>query len=79
MTLVDDRMVIEDAVHANFLITPEEAKHAGKCLAEVYCNSLREFNPMVHVSVEKGLYNVNQLTFSMFSFFLLEYLLIHVS
>lgn len=54
LTLVDDRLVTEDAIHANFLITSEEANHSGRSLAEGYCNSLREFNPMVHVSVEKG-------------------------
>ncbi|KAH0435248.1 hypothetical protein IEQ34_026658 [Dendrobium chrysotoxum] len=54
LTLMDDRLVTKDAIHANFLITPEEAKHSGSSLAEVYCNSLKEFNPMVHVSVEKG-------------------------
>ncbi|XP_020572032.1 SUMO-activating enzyme subunit 1B-1-like isoform X2 [Phalaenopsis equestris] len=54
LTLMDDRLVNEDAIHANFFFTPEEAKHSRSSLAEVYCNSLREFNPMVHVSVEKG-------------------------
>ncbi|KAK8924225.1 SUMO-activating enzyme subunit 1B-1 [Platanthera zijinensis] len=54
LTLMDDRLVTENATHANFLITAEESKLSGRSLAEVYCNSLREFNPMVHVSVEKG-------------------------
>lgn len=54
LTLVDDRIVTIDALHANFLIPPEEVKHNGNSLAELCCNSLREFNPMVHVSVEKG-------------------------
>lgn len=53
LTLMDDRCVTEDAFNSNFLITPE-SKHSGSSLSEDYCNSLREFNPMVHVSVEKG-------------------------
>lgn len=54
LTLVDDRMVTEDAFHANFLITPEEIKPDGNSLAELCRDSLKEFNPMVQVSVEKG-------------------------
>ena len=51
---MDDRIVIEDALNANFLILPDEVKHNGNSLAELCCDSLREFNPMVHVSVDKG-------------------------
>ena len=54
MTLVDDRVVTEEALSANFLILPDENLYHGKTLAEVCCDSLKEFNPMVHVSVEKG-------------------------
>lgn len=54
VTLVDDREVTEEALSANFLILPDENLYHGKTLAEVCCDSLKEFNPMVHVSVEKG-------------------------
>ncbi|GLT29135.1 hypothetical protein SLA2020_040210 [Shorea laevis] len=50
VTLVDDRMVTEEALSANFLIPPEENAGHGKTLAELCCDSLKEFNPMVHVS-----------------------------
>ncbi|XP_021690214.1 SUMO-activating enzyme subunit 1B-1 isoform X1 [Hevea brasiliensis] len=53
LTLVDDRAVTEDALSSNFLIPPNENVYAGKTLAELCCNSLKEFNPMVRVSVEK--------------------------
>ena len=54
LTLMDDRIVTEDALSANFLIPPDENVYAGKTIAELCCNSLKEFNPMVRVSVEKG-------------------------
>ncbi|XVE56553.1 hypothetical protein DITRI_Ditri04bG0020300 [Diplodiscus trichospermus] len=54
LTLVDDRAVTEDALSANFLILPDEDLYHGKTLAEVCRDSLKEFNPMVDVSVEKG-------------------------
>ncbi|GLT29136.1 hypothetical protein SLA2020_040220 [Shorea laevis] len=54
VTLVDDRRVTEEALSANFLIPPEEKTGRGKTLAELCCDSLKEFNPMVHVSVEKA-------------------------
>ncbi|KAG5234277.1 SUMO-activating enzyme [Salix suchowensis] len=54
LTLVDDRDVSEEALSANFLIPPDESVCRGKTLAELCCDSLREFNPMVRVSVEKG-------------------------
>ncbi|MBA0834889.1 hypothetical protein Gotur_013835 [Gossypium turneri] len=59
VTLVDDREVTEEALSANFLILPDENLYHGKTLAEVCCDSLKEFNPMVHVSVEKELYVIN--------------------
>lgn len=55
LTLVDDRTVTEEALSANFLIPPDENFYGGKTLAELCCDSLKEFNPMVRVSVEKGL------------------------
>lgn len=54
MTLVDDRLVTEESLSANFLIPPDESLYGGKTLAEVCCDSLKDFNPMVRVSVEKG-------------------------
>uniref|UniRef100_A0A7N0VEN2 Ubiquitin-like 1-activating enzyme E1A n=1 Tax=Kalanchoe fedtschenkoi TaxID=63787 RepID=A0A7N0VEN2_KALFE len=54
LTLADDRPVNEEALWANFLITPDESVYAGKSVAEVCCDSLKEFNPMVHVTIEKG-------------------------
>ncbi|XP_073268977.1 SUMO-activating enzyme subunit 1A isoform X3 [Populus alba] len=48
------RAVSEEALSANFLIPPDESVCSGKTLAELCCDSLREFNPMVRVSVEKG-------------------------
>ncbi|KMT17753.1 hypothetical protein BVRB_2g035030 [Beta vulgaris subsp. vulgaris] len=54
VTLVDDSPVTEEALSANFLIPPNEKLYAGRSIAEVCCDSLKDFNPMVHVSVEKG-------------------------
>lgn len=54
VTLMDDRVVTEEALFANFLMPPDENAYCGKTLAELCCDSLKEFNPMVHVSVEKG-------------------------
>ncbi|TXG62760.1 hypothetical protein EZV62_009754 [Acer yangbiense] len=54
LTLVDDRVVTEEALFANFLVQPDESMFGGKTIAEVCCDSLKEFNPMVRVSVEKG-------------------------
>lgn len=51
---MDDRVVNEEALSANFLILPDDNLFQGKTLAEVCCDSLKEFNPMVRVSVEKG-------------------------
>ena len=55
LTLVDDRAVTEEALSANFLMPPDENVCSGKTLAELCRDSLNEFNPMVRVSVEKGL------------------------
>ncbi|XP_044501509.1 SUMO-activating enzyme subunit 1B-1-like [Mangifera indica] len=54
LTLVDDRLVTDEAFSANFLIPPDENVYSGKTIAEVCCNSLKEFNRMVRVLVEKG-------------------------
>ncbi|CAN1747681.1 SUMO-activating enzyme subunit 1A [Linum perenne] len=54
VTLMDDRAVTEEALASNFLIPPDEKVYSGRSLAELCCDSLKEFNPMVHVSVEKG-------------------------
>ena len=52
--LVGRKEQIEEVLAANFLIPPEEDIYGGKSLAEACCDSLKEFNPMVHVLVEKG-------------------------
>ncbi|XP_038708313.1 SUMO-activating enzyme subunit 1B-1-like [Tripterygium wilfordii] len=54
VTLVDDRVVTEEALSANFLIPPDESVYGGRTVAEICGDSLREFNPMVSVSVQKG-------------------------
>uniref|UniRef100_A0A1J3JYG7 Ubiquitin-like 1-activating enzyme E1A n=1 Tax=Noccaea caerulescens TaxID=107243 RepID=A0A1J3JYG7_NOCCA len=54
VTLMDDRLVTEEALNANFLIPPDENAYRGKTVAEICCDSLKDFNPMVSVSVEKG-------------------------
>ncbi|XP_054804466.1 SUMO-activating enzyme subunit 1A-like isoform X2 [Prosopis cineraria] len=54
LTLVDDRVATEEAVSSNFLIPSDENVYRGKTLAELSCDSLKDFNPMVRVSVEKG-------------------------
>ena len=56
VTLLDDSPVTEEAMNANFLIPPDEGFYKGRSISEVCCDSLKDFNPMVHVSVEKGLY-----------------------
>ncbi|XP_010448500.1 PREDICTED: SUMO-activating enzyme subunit 1A [Camelina sativa] len=54
VTLMDDRLVNEEALNANFLIPPDENAYRGNTVAEICCDSLKDFNPMVRVSVEKG-------------------------
>ncbi|KAF7838788.1 SUMO-activating enzyme subunit 1A-like [Senna tora] len=54
LTLVDDRVATEEALSSNFLIPLDENVYNGKTLAELCCDSLKDFNPMVRVSVEKG-------------------------
>ncbi|KAK4264532.1 hypothetical protein QN277_025694 [Acacia crassicarpa] len=54
LTLVDDRVANEEALSSNFLIPPDENVYRGKTLAELCCDSLIDFNPMVRVSVVKG-------------------------
>ncbi|WMV35484.1 hypothetical protein MTR67_028869 [Solanum verrucosum] len=54
LTLNDDRLVTEELLSANFLVPPDENVTRGKSLAELCCESLKDFNPMVSVSVEKG-------------------------
>ncbi|KAH9705449.1 SUMO-activating enzyme subunit 1B-1 [Citrus sinensis] len=46
LTLMDDRVVTEEAWSANFLIPPDENVYGGKTIAEVCCDSLKDFNPM---------------------------------
>ncbi|KAJ4869562.1 SUMO-activating enzyme subunit 1A [Raphanus sativus] len=47
VTLMDDRLVNEEPLNANFLIPPDENAYRGKTVAEICCDSLRDFNPMV--------------------------------
>jgi ubiquitin-like 1-activating enzyme E1 A len=54
VTLLDDRLVTTEVFNANFLILPDENAYVGKTVAEICCDSLKDFNPMVHVSIEKG-------------------------
>ena len=51
---MDDHSVTKDALLANFLMPPLESEYSGKSLAELCCESLKDFNPMVRVSVVKG-------------------------
>lgn len=51
---MDDQIVTEHDLNANFLIPPDESIYGGRSRAEVCCKSLIDFNPMVWVSVEKG-------------------------
>lgn len=51
---MDDRLVTEDALQANFLIPRDETVYSGRSLSELCCESLRDFNPMVRVLAEKG-------------------------
>ncbi|XP_019457647.1 PREDICTED: SUMO-activating enzyme subunit 1A-like [Lupinus angustifolius] len=54
LTLIDDRVATEEAFSSNFLIPSDENVYGGKTLAQLCCDSLKDFNPMVRVSVEKG-------------------------
>lgn len=54
LALNDDRPVTEEALSANFLIPSDGEKLVGKSVAEICSESLKDFNPMVRVSVEKG-------------------------
>ncbi|KAF8679140.1 hypothetical protein HU200_045906 [Digitaria exilis] len=54
LSLMDDQTVTEADLNANFLIPPDESIYGGRSRAEVCCESLKDFNPMVQVSVEKG-------------------------
>ncbi|GJN25960.1 hypothetical protein PR202_gb13850 [Eleusine coracana subsp. coracana] len=54
LSLMDDHIVTEDDLSSNFLIPPDESIYGGKSRAEVCCESLKDFNPMVRVSIEKG-------------------------
>ncbi|PHU15548.1 SUMO-activating enzyme subunit 1B-1 [Capsicum chinense] len=54
LTLNDDRLVTEELLSANFLVPSDENVTRGKSLAELCCESLKDFNPMVSVSVKEG-------------------------
>ncbi|XP_057845047.1 SUMO-activating enzyme subunit 1B-1 [Cryptomeria japonica] len=54
LTLMDDSPITSEDLSVGFLIHAGDSKCNGKSIAEVCQDSLRDFNPMVHVSVEKG-------------------------
>lgn len=54
VTLNDDRLVTEELLTANFLVPPDPNVYTGKSLAELCSDSLKDFNPMVRVSVQRG-------------------------
>ncbi|XP_078160769.1 SUMO-activating enzyme subunit 1B-1-like [Carex rostrata] len=54
LTLMDDRLVTEEVLGANFLISLDEYANSNKTVAELCSQSLRDFNPMVGVSVLSG-------------------------
>ncbi|GAA0146126.1 ubiquitin-protein ligase [Lithospermum erythrorhizon] len=54
LTLNDDRTVTDELLSANFLVPSNGVSNQEKSLAEICCDSLKDFNPMVHVSVQKG-------------------------
>ncbi|RHN43295.1 putative NAD(P)-binding domain-containing protein [Medicago truncatula] len=54
LTLIDDRPITEELLSSNFLIPPDENIYNGKTIAQLCCDSLKDFNPMVRVFVEKG-------------------------
>ncbi|KAJ4752134.1 SUMO-activating enzyme subunit 1A [Rhynchospora pubera] len=54
VTLMDDRLVSEEVLGANFLISLDEYANSNKSVAELCAESLRSFNPMVGVSFLSG-------------------------
>ncbi|KAJ3671858.1 hypothetical protein LUZ60_007937 [Juncus effusus] len=55
LTLMDDRSITQEVLTANFLIPLDQtANYDDKSLSELCSESLRDFNPMVKVSFEKG-------------------------
>ncbi|KAE8777402.1 SUMO-activating enzyme subunit 1A [Hordeum vulgare] len=63
LSLMDDHVVTEDDLNSNFLIPHDESMYGGKSRAEVCCESLKDFNPMVRVAVAKGDPSLNDGTF----------------
>ncbi|KAK3013855.1 hypothetical protein RJ639_010203 [Escallonia herrerae] len=66
LTLNDDREVTEEVLAANFLIPADENAFDGRSIAELCCDSLKDFNPMVRVSVQKGLLFLFAIQFHVF-------------
>ncbi|XP_047072005.1 SUMO-activating enzyme subunit 1A-like isoform X2 [Lolium rigidum] len=54
LSLMDDHVVTEDDLNSNFLIPHDESIYGGRSRADVCCQSLKDFNPMVRVDVAKG-------------------------
>ncbi|KAL8488806.1 hypothetical protein ACS0TY_024931 [Phlomoides rotata] len=68
-------IVTEELLSANFFIPPDQNIYSGKSFAELCSDSLKDFNPMVRVSVEKGgkpftllVYFINLLLFDLKTF-----------
>lgn len=66
LSLMDDHIVTEDDLSANFLIPHDEGMHGGSSRAEACCESLKDFNPMVRVAVAIGV------LYSLMHFFLIS-------
>ncbi|CAM6020761.1 unnamed protein product [Sphagnum balticum] len=54
LVLMDDSPMTFEASAANFLVPFDELEGQGNSIATVCASSLRDFNPMVQVSVEEG-------------------------
>eukprot|EP00249_Psilotum_nudum_P002167 c15063_g1_i1 orf=39-1022(+) len=54
LTLIDDGMEIKDMVGAHFLTPVDQIESRRSSVAALWMESLKDFNPMVHVAVEEG-------------------------
>ncbi len=58
LVLMDDSPMTFEASAANFLVPFDELEGQGNSIATVCASSLRDFNPMVQVSVEEGVHKM---------------------
>jgi len=58
LVLIDDSPMTFEASAANFLVPFDELEGQGNSIATVCASSLRDFNPMVQVSVEEGVHKM---------------------